>query len=561
MLTNLTIKNVALISDAEIDFSSGLNVLSGETGAGKSVILDSLNFVLGAKADKTMIRHGEQYCLVCCTFENYPTQIDQILQEYDIERSEQLIIRRKFDLNGNANIKVNGENVTATMLKKITAYLVDVHGQSEHFSLLSKTRQLDVIDDGAKCEKQLEELKQITHEIKEIDAKLLSLGGDPSERAKKLDLLQYQINEIQASELKDGEEEDLKLTKNKILNAEKLTQSLSQVCSALSDENGATDILISAEHALKGISSISEDYNSLLKRLLSVREEISDISETASDLLDSVDCEYIDVDEIEQRLELYKSLKRKYGATVSDIYNYLDQISLERENLLNFENNSQKLREEKLELTNKWYKKCLQLSKTRKEFCKGFSKRVTEKLAQLGMPSAVFKVEFEDIPSLEQINSYTSSGLDKIEFVFSANAGEPVKPLSKIISGGEMSRFMLALKTQTGSICQTYVFDEIDAGLSGITASIVAKNFAEIAKNRQIIAISHLPQITAMSDNSLFIEKVETNGKTYTKVNALTFEQKRNEILRLIGGKFNDETAIKHAENMILEAENYKKTI
>lgn len=561
MLTNLTIKNVALISDAEIEFCDGLNVLSGETGAGKSVILDSLNFVLGAKADKTMIRYGEQFCLVSCTFIDYPKQVNDVLAEFDIEQCDQLIIRRKFDLNGNANIKVNGENVTVTMLKKITSYLVDVHGQSEHFSLLSKNRQLEVIDNGANCKNNLEEVKQFADEIKEIDKQLIALGGDPSERAKRLDLLKYQIDEINAAELKDGEEENLQQIKKRLLNFEKLSNALGSVSNAISGEGGVTDILISTEHSIKGIADLSDDYDVLLKRIVSAREEISDICETASDLLDSIDCECVDVDEIEQRLELYKSLKRKYGSNITEIYEYLDNASKEYENLLNFEENTQKLFIERQNLITKWYQSCIKLSEKRKQYCKNFCKRVTEKLCQLGMPNATFNVDCEPIPMKDSITTYSASGIDKIEFVFSANSGEPVKPLSKIISGGEMSRFMLALKTQTETVSSTYVFDEIDSGLSGITASLVAQNFAEIAKKHQIIAISHLPQITAMSDKSLYIEKIEQGGKTFTKVHSLLRDQKRNEILRLIGGKLDDETALKHAENMLLDAENYKKHV
>lgn len=561
MLVSLHLKNIALIDEAEIEFCSGINILSGETGAGKSVILDALNFVLGAKADRTMIRHGEDFCLASCTFSNYSPLINKVLEEFDIEASNELIIKRKFDLSGNGYIKLNGENVTATMLRKVTSLLVDVHGQSEHFLLLSKAKQLECIDSGAKLDSELDSLSKILAELNSKIKEFESLGGNPDERARRLDLLDYQINEIEKADLKEGEKEELLQNKILALNFEKLTTNLQAVYSAISNEGGAIDSLLTAQHNLKNICDLGDNYNQLLDRTLSVCDELEEISSTVDDILSNFDFDGLNIDEIEQRLEVYSNFARKYGTTYEDIINYLEKAKLEKDSLINFEKNSAELFKEIQTLKAKAYSKCEKISVLRKKFATDFAKRVTLKLAELGMPNAKFLVQFEDLPAIEEISSFSASGLDKIEFMFSANAGEPLKPLSKIISGGEMSRFMLALKTQLSVISSCYVFDEIDAGISGVAASIVAKQFAQIATEKQIIAISHLPQITAMSDRSILIAKEELKDKTHTNLKVLTTDEKVTEINRLIGAVANDEIASLHARKMIEEADNYKNSL
>ncbi len=560
MLNHLRIKNVALITEAEIDFCEGLNILSGETGAGKSVILDSLNFVLGAKADKTMIRYGEQFCLVEASFSRISDDVRDILDEFDIEYSDDIIIKRKFDVNGNGYIRLNGESVTAGMLKKITSLLVDVHGQSDHFVLLSKTKQIECIDQGADVETYKNRLKEICAEIKSLDEKLELLGGDPDERARKIDIFDFQIKEIQSAELKDGEESDLLAVRERLQNAERISQGLSAVYDALSGESGATDAIIAAEQSLRPISGIDTLFEKLAERLDSVRDEVNDISDSAREYLDSLDTD-ADPDYIEQRIEVYRRLKRKYGQSLSEINAFCEKAAEERDALIDSDEEIKRIDAERKKLIDEYYGVCMDLSAKRKEYSADFAKRVKEKLAELGMPHAEFCIDYAELPEKEEISVFYPSGIDKAEFMFSANAGEPVKPLSKIISGGEMSRFMLALKTQSASACDTYVFDEIDAGISGHIASVVANNFARISLKKQIIAISHLPQISAMSDVSYLIEKVETDGKTYTTVNRLDDDKKVYEILRLVGGGTDDPVAIKHARNMIERATEYKETL
>lgn len=562
MLSTLSIKNVALITQAEIEFCQGLNVLSGETGAGKSVILDSINFVLGAKADKTMIRYGEQFCLVECSFVGLPESVCEILSEYDIEHSGEIVIKRKFDINGNGYIKLNGETVTAAMLKKVTSLLVDVHGQSEHFTLLNKAKQLECLDVGDDIVSLKEQLKDIILQIKHTDGKIAASGGTPEERARRLEMLDYEINEIAAADLKAGEEEELISLKSKIANAQKLINAFACAHTALSDENGAADALIIAEQSLKAVASFDEKYQKLVDRLASAREEINDVSDTVQDYIDNFDFQSYDPDEIEKRLDVYRLLKKKYGATIEDITEYLQKASAERDMLADYEKQTAALLAERERLCNVAYSLCENLSQKRKQAAQNLSEKVTQKLVQLAMPGARFYVEFEKLPENNSDIVYSANGLDKIEFMFSANVGEPCKPLSKIISGGEMSRFMLALKTQASvSSCETFIFDEIDAGISGNTAAVVAENFGEISINNQIIAISHLPQISAMSDRALKIYKTELDGKTFTNVKCLSSSEKVGEIVRLIGGDNSDAIALRHAENMILRANEFKNTL
>ena len=562
MLCRLSIKNVALISEAEIEFSEGLNVLSGETGSGKSVILDSLNFVLGAKADKSMIRYGEDFCLVSCSFRRYPQEVADALAEYDIEAGDELIIKRKFALNGGGYIKLNGETITASMLKRITVHLVDVHGQSEHFLLLNKAKQLECVDSGADLGDLKQELAAALSEIKECDKALSAGGGSEEERAARLDMLEYRIREITSAEIKEGEEEELKKSREKIMHAEKISAGLGGVLGAVTEDGGAVDMVNSAVQSLKNIAFFDDRYSALSDRLSVMADELSDAGECARDLIDEVaDVGELNPDEIEKRLEVYKNFAKKYGSTVEEINKKLEEAEAERDEILSFDERFNAITEKKRAARERAYKICEKLSEKRREYAKGFCERVTEKLRQLAMPKAVFEIGFKPLPELTQKTAFTYDGLDEVEFAFSANAGEPVKPLSKIISGGEMSRFMLALKTQAQSACATYVFDEIDAGISGATAAVVAKNFAEIALTRQIIAISHLPSIAAMSDSSLLISKNEKQDKTYTEVRPLSENEKAEEIVRLIGGNAGDQTALAHAKHLIAQADEFKRSL
>ena len=565
MLSKLTIKNVALIEQADIIFGEGLNVLSGETGAGKSVILDSVNFVLGAKAERSMIRYGETECMVKAEFILPETSMAvQMLREMDIDTDGEIIISRKFSDNGKNGIKINGNTVTATMLRKVTDCLVDVHGQSEHFYLLKESNQLKMLDEviGTPIAEQKKLLKELLSKRREICEQMDMLGGDEKERGRRLDILQFQIEEIQTANLQEGEEETLLAKRNKIANLEKIIVALRDGFGCLSQDGGALDGLRMAKRSISSISGLDEEYAKACEKIEELAIDAEDIAETLSDLAESLYFDENEAIETEERLDVIRSLKRKYGANKKEIDRYFEEIQKEYELLSDCEGKLAVLTEEKQKVNTKIFAICQEMTSLRQTHGKAFCQRVTEELKTLNSASANCDIAFKEY-TREDVEKATGNGLDAICFLFSANAGEPLKPLGKIISGGEMSRFMLAIKTQLSSINEicTYIFDEIDAGISGITAKVVAEKLAKIAKNTQIIAVSHLAQIAAMSDNEFLIEKQESQGKTLTKVYSLDEESKKKEIVRLLGGEQEGEFAVRHAEELIKQASAYKNTI
>ena len=563
MLNKLSITNFALIDNLVVNFNQGLNVLSGETGSGKSVIIEAFNFVLGAKAEKNLIRTGESETTVKAEFDiSNNLSAKYILRDLDLEEDDLLIISRKFNIDGKSKITINGNNVTLTMLKSLTATLVDVHGQSEHFYLLKKSNQLELLDkfcfDEGKALK--EKLKEVYGKYKNLLGEIDKLGGDESSRLMRLDVLDYQINEIEKAELVEGEEEDLKTKKFQLLNQEKIAFALNTLKSAIAEEGGVNDILSNTVKPLSQISSFSEEYANLLDKLSSLIDLSDEVKGTCENLIDNFDELEVDPNYIEERLDLIKSLKKKYGDTVENIYAYLESAKEEKERLENFNVLYEKYLAEKLTLEQNLYNLYVKLSTLRKKTAKDFSKKVLNELSDLGMEKSKFEITFNDEIAFEDCFFNSANGFDDVEFMFSANLGEPVKPLSSIISGGEVSRFMLAIKAQTALFndISTFVFDEIDAGISGKIAKVVAEKFAKIALSTQIIAISHLPQISAMADKNLLIYKVEDGKKTHTVLKELSKEDKILEITRLVGGETNSEFAIQHAIDMIEKANEYK---
>jgi DNA repair protein RecN (Recombination protein N) len=471
MLSRLVIKNVALIESAEITFGDSLNVLSGETGAGKSVILDSVNFVLGAKADRSMIRYGESECLVKAEF-SVPEQSKavQTLREMDIDTDGEIIISRKFNDAGKNTVKINGNTVTATMLRTVTDSLVDVHGQSEHFFLLKESNQLKALDDvvGAPILAEKDALKAVLAQKKEIKEKMAMLGGDEQERGRRLDVLQFQIEEIESVDLQENEEEELLVKRDKINNLEKIITSLRDATQALTAETGALDGLRYASRALTGIAKLDESYKTAQEKIESLAIEAGDVAETLTDIAEELYFDENEAEETETRLDTIRALKRKYGANKAEIDAFLSAAQAEYDLLSDCEGQFATLTAEMAKIDEKIYEICRRITALRKEHGKAFCSRVTDELKTLNIPHATFCIEFEEY-SKSDVNKANSNGLDNVCFMFSANAGEPIKPLGKIISGGEMSRFMLAVKTQLSSVNEisTYIFDEIDAGISG----------------------------------------------------------------------------------------------
>ncbi|MDE6374095.1 MAG: DNA repair protein RecN [Clostridia bacterium] len=559
MLERLLIKNVALIEEADVRFDGGLNVLSGETGSGKSVILDSINFVLGSKADKSMIRYGTQEASVRAEFSiESDSAAAHILEEFDIEADNFIIISRRFSQEGKGAIKVNGNTVTTSMLKKLASRLVDVHGQSEHFFLLSESNQLTVIDTlcGEACTSLKDELAQYIKEKSEYKKKIAQLGGSEQERAQKLDLLAYQINEIESANITVGETERLKAKKKFFDNAERVISSINAIKEILSADNGCSDLLYTAHRQACGIADVDKEYESVCERLENLSIEASDLSETVSDIADNFSFDEAEAHSVEERLALIKNLTKKYGVDEEQILKFLENARAQYESLNDATAELEKLNKLIAKVDEKIYNSCSKLTELRKAKCNKFCSAVEEQLKTLNIPNARFYVDF--LPYDRENLKVSANGADSICFMFSANKGEPPKPLGKVISGGEMSRFMLAVKTQLKGLngISTYIFDEIDAGISGVTAKTVAQKFIAISKDTQIIAVSHLPQVCAAASAQFLISKSDLdNDKTVTKIKRLSREERITELIRLTGSVVTN-AARQHAEELLNQFNN-----
>lgn len=556
MLERLAIKNIALIESADIEFGANLNILSGETGSGKSVILDSLNFALGSKADKNMIRYGAAEASVRGEFSVAPgSAAAKALEELDIESDGELIITRKYNTEGKGSIKLNGNTVTAGMLKTVSQHLVDVYGQSEHFALLSESNQLSVID--GLCGNEIlpikEKLSSYISNKRECAEKLRRLGGDEAERARRLDLLSYQIKEIDDAALSATEEDELIAKRRIIDNTERIASAVGGALAALNGDGGSSDGISVARRLMAGVSEFGDDYSSVADRLEAAAAEIQDIADTLSDMEDGLDFDEQEARRVEDRLDLIRSLKKKYGATVEAILEFREKAGAEYDLLSDCDEIAGKLTAEIAELNGKIYAECKKLTAIRREHAEKFCKAVVGELKSLNISGARFSVEFAEYDE-NTADLGSANGSDKVQFMFSANAGEPLKPMNKVISGGELSRFMLAMKTCLKDVngISTYVFDEIDAGISGVTARSVAEKFVAISKNTQVIAVSHLPQICAAGDKNFLISKAEHGGVTTTSVRELVGDEKIGEIIRLTGGG-DTEAARRHAAELIAQ--------
>lgn len=562
MIKTLRIKNAALIKDAIIEFSSGLNVLSGETGAGKTMVIGAVNFALGSKADKSLIRYGEKVMEVEAAFSIDEDSLDlkSELTDIGVDFDDEVIVRRRVFDDGRGDIRINGVQVTLQTLKKVTENLVDVYGQSEHYYLLKEANQLKVLDAfaGEPLLAVKSELKPLIEEVKGARASLNDLGGDEKSRAMRTDILKYQINEIEKAELYDSEEEELIEKKKLFDNVEKIGEAFGYLKEAFGGDGGATDIINFTINKISDITDLNADYSSVYDRLYSLKSEAEDIESEAANIVDSLDFDESEYRRVDERLDLIKSLKRKYGGTVSEVLSYLSDAKAELEKLENFEaqsKNLEKIINGDLTKIKTLYKKATEI---RRIYSDKFSHGIESELKLLGMKSARFNVDVAE----GDYDALSLNGVDKVEFSFSANAGEPLKTMSKIISGGELSRFMLAMKlVYSGEQIKTYVFDEIDAGISGHASELVSEKFAQLSIKKQIITISHLPVMVSFADKSFLIEKREENGETETKILPLDENGVIGEIIRITDGGSASETARKHAEEILNSAKAKKRAL
>ncbi|HCH92538.1 MAG TPA: DNA repair protein RecN [Clostridiales bacterium] len=562
MLCQLSIENIALIDKLELELKNGLNILSGETGAGKSIIIDSLNFVLGERADKSLIRFGTDKASVEAVFEDYLTPaVKDCLDDLGIEAEDVLILRRKMSADGKNECRINGRISTLSALKSLTELLVDIHGQHEHQSLLKSTNHIKLLDKLG--EKKIATVKgEVEKDFDDYTSlkKEFSRFGNADERERKLDILSFQIDEIEKADVKEGEEDELLSARKRIRNMEKIISALEGAKNLLDgyDSQSVSASIKNANSLLNTISSYDENIAPIVDRLDSCKVEITDISETLSDMLQKLDFDSRSAEQIEERLEVVRTILRKYGGSYESLQRFYEEATKEAQTLSNATERVDQLEKEIKVAAEKLLASAKKLSQERRKIADKFEKDITKELCDLGMGGSTFKVEIETTDDVDQISA---NGADSVEFMISPNVGEPLKPLAKIISGGEMSRFMLAFKNILAGVDDigTMVFDEIDTGISGNISQVVSEKMCNISRARQVIAVTHMPSLASMADNHYLISKSTENGKTLTHVDLL--EDDTDEVARLIGGNDYSIYAVPHAKEMKANAQRYKDSL
>ena len=562
MLCQLSIENIALIDKLNLELKNGLNILSGETGAGKSIIIDSLNFVLGERADKSLIRFGTDRATVEAVFEDYLTpSVQAYLDDLGIDVEDVLILRRRMTLDGKNECRINGRISTLSSLKGLTELLVDIHGQHEHQSLLKSANHIVLLDKLG--EKQIATLKdEVATDYKNYSSlkREFSRFGNADERERKLDILSFQIDEIEKADVKDGEEDELLAARKRIRNMEKIISAFEGAKNLLDgyDSQSVSASIKNASSLLNSISSYDEGVAPIADRLDSCKVEITDISETLSDMLQKLDFDSRSAEKIEERLEVVRTILRKYGGNFESLQKFYDEAVKEADVLSHAKERVEALEKEIKKASEKLLESAKKLSKQREIVAGKFEKDITKELCDLGMGGSTFKVDFKCTSDVDDISA---NGMDSVEFLISPNVGEPLKPLAKIISGGEMSRFMLAFKNILASVDDigTMVFDEIDTGISGNISQVVSEKMCNISRARQVIAVTHMPSLASMADNHYLISKSTENGKTYTHIDLL--KDDTDEVARLIGGNDYSIYAVPHAKEMKANAQRYKASI
>lgn len=561
MLERLSIKNIALIREQTINFKSGFNVLTGETGAGKSLIIDSLSLLLGEKADKSLISHGETFATVEAVFSSLSDNVLNLLEEFGLEREDTLIISRKISIDGKNECRVNGTTFTLSMLKKLSAPLMDLHGQFEHQNLLKVSNHIGILDSyGASKISGLLQNYQICYaKYEENQNELRKLVTNDKERERLIDLYSYQVEEIDNAGFYDGEEEELKDFRNQVLHSEKIMDSLSNVVTLGKGDGyeytGVAESIKKMQTMLGMVAEYSKEIAPQLDRIESLKIEFEDVVDTLEEIKDNMYFDEQKAKQNEERLDLLSSFKKKYGSTISEIIEYRDKTQTELEKLINSENRVNELKKEQQKLEAELILTAEKLSKARKESALKMEKEVTSELVSLGMKSARFVIDIQPL-SLENRNK---DGFDRVEFMFSANLGEEVKPLKAVASGGEMSRFMLAVKNITAKIegISTLIFDEIDTGVSGMMALVLGEKLCMVSKFAQVICVTHLAQVASFGKTQFLIEKSESQGKTITSVKELDRTERVKEIARLVSGVVS-EKALQSAEELLKNAEDFE---
>ncbi|MBR5310097.1 MAG: DNA repair protein RecN [Oscillospiraceae bacterium] len=552
MLSQLFIKNIAVIESASIDFENGFNVFTGETGAGKSILIDSINAVLGGRTSRDLVRTGEEKAKVSAVFTNISKEAEKFLEElgYDIE--EELMISREISSEGKSVCKVNMHPATASVLKQLSSVLIDVHGQHDSAILQNPELHIGYIDSFGNTEKELSEYLEEYKKLKTLEREIKKIENDDSDKTARIDMLKFQIGEIEAAAIEEGEEEELLALSKRIKSAENIMELISETISALDgngEQDGALEGLSTAIENCARLTEFFPQYEGLSEKFKEMYYEFEEFANDVKENADELDFDPALQNRTERRLDQIFRLKRKYGGSVEEMFKYYNKAVLELENIEFSEERLEKLKKERkqlFEITSNLAKK---LTEKRHMAAEAFEKAVSDELSYLNMPNVRFSVNFDE-------TEFTESGCDNIEFYIATNVGEPLKPLTKIASGGELSRIMLSIKNVLADKdnVDTLIFDEVDTGISGSAAQKVGKKLKQVSGGRQIICVTHLAQVAAFADNHLLISKNTEQGKTFTSVESLDKEGRITELSRIMGGTMTE--ALRMSAKELLESSN-----
>ena len=560
MLSLLHIENIALIQSADIRFEPGFNVLTGETGAGKSIVIDSIGAVLGERTSRELIRTGAKSALVTAVF----TQVPPLpwLEENGFPTGEEeLLLQRELQGDGRNVCRIDGKLVTVAQLRELGRQLLNIHGQHDGQQLLDPASHLGYLDQFGGCQPLLESYQESYRKWHDIRREMDKLQMDEAERSRRVDTLNYQIQELERAQLKAGEDEELSARRTLLRSAGRLMEAVQSAEFALSgdeDRDGACSLIAQAEGEVQGVSSISPELSELSEKLTALRCAADDAADTLRDLSRSFDFSPGELDQVEERLDLLYRLRKKYGPTVEDMLSYLDRCRKELDQIQYADDTLARLEKDLKKAQKEAARRGEVLSQARREAAGALQARVQEELRQLDMPKVQFQTEFTPKGGEAGMDE---TGLDEVQFLMSANLGEALKPIQKVASGGELARIMLALKNvlAEGDQIGTLVFDEVDTGVSGRAAQKVAEKMAQVARGKQVLCVTHLPQIAAMADTHFSVQKGEREGRTYTRLERLDRSQRREELARLIGGASITPSLLESAEELLRQAEQQKQ--
>ena len=547
MLSLLHIENIAVIESADISFDRGFNVLTGETGAGKSIVIDAISAVLGERAYRDMIRSGAAKASVRAVFTDVPEY--PWFSENGVDYDPETVIQREIYLDGKNICRVNGSLVSVSILRKLGIQLINIHGQHDSASLFDEENHLAFLDAFADNRSLRESYSQAYQKVTELRREIDSLTMDESEKLRRMETLKYQIGEIEKAQLEPGEDEALEQRRKLLQNAEKLSSGLEEATQCLyggEDTDGAAGLLAQAEHALARLGRFSDCFQSIHDRVADLMYQVQDAAEEVRDTRDSLNYSADELEQIESRLDVIHKLRRKYGVTCEDILAYLDKAKRELDEIEFADDHLERLKGKLKKAEKTAWDQALAFRKNRQEKAELLSQRILTELSQLDMPRVQFSCRFQEL-------ELTPNGADGVAFYMSANAGEALKPMSKVASGGELARIMLAMKNVLAEKDQvnTLIFDEVDTGVSGRAAQKVAEKLRSVASHKQVLCVTHLPQLAALADTHLLIAKSERDGRTYTSVTPLDLEGRKRELARIIGGANITQTTLKSAEEML----------